>query len=355
MATLKEVAEYAGVSPAIVSRILNRKEGVWASEETRKRILEAATALRYRPSASARALSTGRTFQLAVSTASADLQLGRPAQLWQLLGMTDAAARHGYHLILMASQGVRPEPAEFDALIRSNACDGFVLFAEQLTPEIRETLQAANIPFVVVGDPGDETVPQVDIDNYQYAYDSVVWLHKQGHRRIGLAEFADVRAGTALPHIQKIRAGYAQAMADLECGLDPAWAPTKRSETSAERLAWVTGPDAPTALILPSAQDGFLWEATLRGNGISVPNDVALLCHIATMETMYIEPGIAYHTHDLRAMGDHAGQMLIDWIEAGKVPERKVLIRGTEPAWKLSSAEVEAIDTNGGTHERTQP
>lgn len=269
--------------------------------------------------------------------------------------MTDAAARHGYHLILMASRGVRPEAAEYDALIRSNACDGFILFAEQLTVEIRDTLQTANIPFVVVGDPGDETVPQVDIDNYQYAYDSVAWLVSQGHRRIGLAEFADLRAGTALPHIQKIRAGYAQALADLGCALDPAWAPTKRSESSAERLALVTGPNAPTAVILPSAQDAFLWEASLRGNGLSVPEDVALLCHIATMEIMYIEPGIAYHTHDLRSMGDHAAQMLIDWIESGKVPERKVLIRGTEPAWKLSSPEVEAIDTNGGTHELTQP
>ena len=45
MATLKELAAYSGYSVATVSRILNNDPTMAASEETRKRVLEAAGAL----------------------------------------------------------------------------------------------------------------------------------------------------------------------------------------------------------------------------------------------------------------------------------------------------------------------
>ena len=50
MATLKELAAYAGYSVATVSRILNNDPTMVASEETRKRVLEAAGALGYEKS-----------------------------------------------------------------------------------------------------------------------------------------------------------------------------------------------------------------------------------------------------------------------------------------------------------------
>ena len=50
MATLKELAAYAGYSVATVSRILNNDPTMAASEETRKRVLEAAGALGYEKS-----------------------------------------------------------------------------------------------------------------------------------------------------------------------------------------------------------------------------------------------------------------------------------------------------------------
>ena len=48
MATIKDIAEKAGVSPAAVSRILNNDTTLSVGEETRKRVLEAAAALNYK-------------------------------------------------------------------------------------------------------------------------------------------------------------------------------------------------------------------------------------------------------------------------------------------------------------------
>lgn len=47
MATLKDLSEYTGYSIATISRILNSDPSMSASEETRKKVLEAANTLNY--------------------------------------------------------------------------------------------------------------------------------------------------------------------------------------------------------------------------------------------------------------------------------------------------------------------
>ncbi len=59
--TLREVADKAGVTPSIVSRVLNGKPEVRVAEETRARILEAARELDYRPDPYAQALQSGES------------------------------------------------------------------------------------------------------------------------------------------------------------------------------------------------------------------------------------------------------------------------------------------------------
>ena len=62
--TIARVAAEAGVGVGTVSRVLNGSPSV--SEDTRRRVLEAIATLDYQPSATARALSTGRTHAVGV-------------------------------------------------------------------------------------------------------------------------------------------------------------------------------------------------------------------------------------------------------------------------------------------------
>ena len=48
MATIKDIAEKAGVSSATVSRILNQDDTLSVTEETRARVLKIADGLNYR-------------------------------------------------------------------------------------------------------------------------------------------------------------------------------------------------------------------------------------------------------------------------------------------------------------------
>ena len=49
MATIRDIAEKAGVSPTTVSRVLNHDETISVQEKTRQNILEAAEELGYIP------------------------------------------------------------------------------------------------------------------------------------------------------------------------------------------------------------------------------------------------------------------------------------------------------------------
>ena len=59
--TVKDVAREAGVSVATVSYIMNDRKDQKISEETRKKVLQIANLLNYRPSHAAKTLATGRT------------------------------------------------------------------------------------------------------------------------------------------------------------------------------------------------------------------------------------------------------------------------------------------------------
>ena len=59
--TLKDIAEYVGVTPQLVSFYLNHPETTRVAKETRGRIDEAVKRLDYHPNSVARALCTGRT------------------------------------------------------------------------------------------------------------------------------------------------------------------------------------------------------------------------------------------------------------------------------------------------------
>lgn len=69
MATLKDLAEYTGYSIATISRILNHDPSMSASEETRKKVLEAANTLNYAATKSrkGRSLKTALNIGVAIS------------------------------------------------------------------------------------------------------------------------------------------------------------------------------------------------------------------------------------------------------------------------------------------------
>ena len=142
-ATLRDVAEAAGVSTATASRALQGTRPVRA--ETQERVLQAARQLNYVPSTPAQRLGRGAS-QLARTTASVGLVLANgdyrfSDPFWSVVreGIEQELARHNYHLRFALTAGDFMQrhhrrllsPAHIDGLI---LCGGARTFLEAIGP-----------------------------------------------------------------------------------------------------------------------------------------------------------------------------------------------------------------------------
>ena len=185
--TLAHVARKAGVSLPTVSKVLNDRPNCWASEETRRRIREAADALGYRPNLSARALRSGRSH--VIGFVSPGFQAGsahtRPG------GLTDAAEKQHYTVIL--SSHPNDSDAE-DRVIRrllDRAVDGLVVYPVDPGPhqELR-TLVARGFPVVTFEGANllDFECDDVSVDHRAVGRLQARHLLEIGRRRVCIAK-----------------------------------------------------------------------------------------------------------------------------------------------------------------------
>lgn len=329
--TLREVAAQLNLSPGLVSRVLNNDASVRVSKQTRQRIHAAAQEMQYRPSPSARALSTGRSRQIAVSGADEGLHNYLASRLLEHQGLIEAVARKEYRVVLLPSTLDRPDSREFEEALYTSGCDGVCLYAAQGSPALYAALRQSGVPFVVLGNPGDPSLSQVDHDNFRYAYDAVTWLRELGHTRIGFTDFlpADVQ-----PFAFDLHRGYQEAMNTLCAGFEPAYVLGSHAGP-AERRAYVQMPGAPTALIVRDWRGANAWRVVMEAYGARVPQDITILAQISIAEAEYLHPGFAYQAHDPRTLGMRAGEMLLSRIEIGVSAEAEVVrLPVMSPKWR---------------------
>lgn len=121
-ATLKDVAEYAGVSIATVSRVLNDPEKV--AEQSRSRVLNAIDVLGY--SSNLLAKSLRKDGLNAVSVLLPSLSDPFFAQMNQ--GISDVLATCGYLMLTVATEGVQSMEEEYLLKAKSMGLAGVLVY-----------------------------------------------------------------------------------------------------------------------------------------------------------------------------------------------------------------------------------
>ena len=138
--TSHDVARLAGVSQATVSYALSGKGSV--SEETRRRVEEAARSLRYRPNAAARAMRTGRTGRVAVV---AGIPLHNPSRMLEGAGKVAAEAGLGMEVQSFGGDLESYSERVLD-LASSGQFDGILCFVPLLSDVLDQA--PADVPIV---------------------------------------------------------------------------------------------------------------------------------------------------------------------------------------------------------------
>ena len=183
--TIKDVAEYSGVSVSSVSRVLNDHPDV--SSEVRRRVLEAVRVLHYVPNNSARDLSRTKIDAIGLIVRGA----GNPFYTPIIRVIEKCILDAGY---TMEIRQIAAGDNELDAgasLAMAKRLKGIVLLGGDFdyTPE---KTAALHIPFVCCtytnsfGTLNKKTFSSVSIDDEAEAYRAVKYLTDRGHRRIAI-------------------------------------------------------------------------------------------------------------------------------------------------------------------------
>lgn len=178
--TSEDVARLAKVSQSSVSRTFT--PGASVSERTRRKVLDAARRLGYRPNAHARSLITGRSKIIGLVL----LYLENPFYAIALQRLAERLQRDGYHVLLFINHSQNADDLVSEIL--QYAVDGIVLAATTLSSVLADHCADAGIPVVlfnrVMAETQRGTVSSVRTDNVAGGRQVAELLARTGHRRI---------------------------------------------------------------------------------------------------------------------------------------------------------------------------
>jgi LacI family transcriptional regulator len=161
-ATLRDVAAAARVHPATASRALNPETRILVSEETARRVTEAAAALGYRPNPVARSLRTRRSHTVGVLIPDLNNPLFPP----MIRGLEDRLATAGYVSLLGNTDGDTGREQTIFEQMRARHVDGFVLATASAGDPVLADAASADLPVVLMNrlDP-EHDFSSVSVDN----------------------------------------------------------------------------------------------------------------------------------------------------------------------------------------------
>jgi LacI family transcriptional regulator, galactose operon repressor len=179
-ATMRDVADRAGVSKSTVSHVLNGTRFV--EPETEGRVREAIRELGYRPNLLARSFRRRETRTIGLMTPN----IANPywAELASVVERTGYA--EGYAVLLGNSNWSVDQACAYIQLLLAKQIDGIVLSSPIPPITVIDEILAADVPLVLVDHIVEgRSVSVVQVDNHRGGYLAGEYLLRLGHQRVG--------------------------------------------------------------------------------------------------------------------------------------------------------------------------
>ena len=319
MATIREVAESAGVSYATVSHVINNTRLV--SPETRERVLAAMNALNYRPNALARSLRQGKTNTLGLVLPDS----ANPFFAEISRSIEDEAFKKGYSVFLCNTELDTQRELFYVDVLSKKQVDGIVFVAAGDQADSLEFLVGRNMPVVMI----DRDVPSVEVDavltdNQLGGYLATHHLLELGHRRI-----ACISGPSSITPSAERMIGYRKALE--EAGLPYDEKLILRGDYHAQSGMEITHSilkmnPRPTAIF---ALNDLMALGALRAaaeDGCTVPGDLAVVGYDDLEIARFTNPPLTTIAQPKKEIGVKAIELLVDRISRkDRSPTRLVL------------------------------
>jgi LacI family transcriptional regulator len=312
--TSTDVAREAGVSQSTVSLVLNGKaSAIGISEETRKRVLAAASELGYWPDPSAQALRRGRSNILGfIPRTGRALSLEQPVPFLLQAHCVRAATRRGFHVVEIEGD---PTGNELIQLLKRHHVDGVLFHTPQTATEVQQVVNHGWPVVQLMVPRPDAHTAAVYVDSRNGIHAAIDHLVALGHRQIAYVGFET-------PHlIQRHRQEhFDQALSANQIGLSSEYQRIAREGSvisdaqnlTYELLALV---ERPTAIFAASDQLALGVMRALYEADIRVPDAISVVS-FDDLFAPYLSPPLTSVAQPLQEVAERAIELLIDGIES---------------------------------------
>ncbi|MCF6165102.1 Ribose operon repressor [Furfurilactobacillus rossiae] len=178
--TIKQIAQYAGVSEATVSRVLNQPELV--SKQTIQKVKDGMDELQYRPSALAQSMRNHTTKTIGVVISN----VLNPFFTTLVRGIEDAATKRGYSVIVCNTDENPDKEQRYINMLVDHQADGIILASTGNHANYHSMVNDMPLVFIDRMPQGKDAnlYDTVLVDNEKGSFNAVDALIKQGATRV---------------------------------------------------------------------------------------------------------------------------------------------------------------------------
>ena len=322
--TIYDVARLAGVSPATVSRFLNRT--TYVSDEKSQKIENSINQLDYKPvfkqpdKINRRSMTIGALVQHPDSPFTSQI----------LNDMEKVLIAQGYQLTIASGHWDKKRETHALAYLAESNVDGVIVVTGSLTDKQLLSF-SENIPVVAVGyDIQGKQLRCVNIDNELGGYIATLHLLQLGHINI-----AHIKGLSSQPDSLRRFQGYKRAL--KETGIQPNKRLIKQgdfSSATAYRLTCELLNDAKakvSAIFAANDLSAYGVIKAIHDHGLKVPDDISVIGFDDLPTSEYFTPGLTTLRQPLEATGTVAAHSILNFLSGTRlndtVPPIELIVR----------------------------
>ncbi len=323
--TIRQIARELGISAMTVSRALNNRSNV--DENTRKRVLETAKSMGYRPNHIARSLTTKRTFTIGVVLPKVSHSFFPDA----IRGIEEVAYQKDYQLILThSSEDATREIKVIESLV-SKRVDGILISSARNVRDLKHYNELLESSYPVVF--FDRWIPGLAASSVRTNDEECARLitnhliEKHGYQKIAhISGPGNVSIGA-----ERLR-GFRRAMEEHQLAINESWIVEAAFDENTgyeatKKLLNLPKEELPRAIFAVNDSTAFGAMEAIYDDELRIPEDVALVGFSDDKQDKLLNPPLTTVHQPAYEEGKRATQILIDMIEGKSTTIEDVIVK----------------------------
>lgn len=324
MATIRQVAALAGVSIAAVSRILNNDETYRATDETRKKVMEAVRVLDYRPSPSY--AKRKKTVKNKIGVFTRLTVEGTKDSYYSAIlnGISNYIHRKGYELEYVQSQYDIIDSQTLQGLLNKNVCG--IILMNSLDKNTFDLIRS-KVKHIVGIDTDLHEIDNIRYNRFEAGTYAMQYLIDNGHKKIAfIGSFGTPESKLIYPGRYD---AYQKTMANNNLPINPKWVidcQWTRQLCFDKTKELLQSEDKPTAFFIASDHMAIASMSAMHEIGLRIPEDVSVVGISDIEMSKFLNPPLTTVAIPQTEIGEIAASALLARVEGDNTVPKQIFV-----------------------------